>query len=123
MFVRCSNKLVAYEDVVVVHTGCDGADDNARAVVGSMDHLTVADIDTGVVGVDHNIAGLRIGHASPAHKGTGGAQAAIATGEAVAHKTGAVKAVRSNAAPRIRIAELAVGALNNGATINRLTRC
>lgn len=123
MFVRCSNKLVAYEDVVVVHTGCDGADDDARFVVGSMDHLTITDIDAGMVGVNHNIAGLRIGHTGPTHEGAGGAQAAVAAREAIAYKTGAVKAVRSNAAPRISTTELAVSARNNGTAVNGLARC
>ena len=117
------NHLVANENIIVVHAGGNGADDDARFVVGSMDHLTITDINAGMVGVNHNIAGLRIGHTGPTHEVDRGAQTAVASREAIAYKTGAVKAVRSNAAPRIRIAELAVGARNNGATINRLTRC
>ena len=122
MFVRCSNKLVAYEDVVVVHTGCDGADDNARAVVGSMDHLAVTDVDAGVIRVNYDVAGLWIRHTSPAHKVTSGTQTAVTTREAVAHKAGAVEAVRSNTAPGISATKLAVGTRNNGAAVNGLAR-
>ena len=87
-----------------------------------MDHLTITDIDACMVGVNHNIAGLRIGHTGPTHEGAGGAQAAVAAREAIAYKTGAVKAVRSNAAPRISTTELAVGTRNNGAAVNGLAR-
>ena len=99
--------LVAHENVVVVHTGCDGTDDDARFVVGSMDHLTITDIDAGMVGVNHNIAGLRIGHTGPTHEVDRGAQTAVASREAIAYKTGAVKAVRPNATPRVSVSELA----------------
>ena len=88
-----------------------------------MDHLTITDIDACMIGVNHNIAGLRIGHAGPTHEGAGGAQAAVAAREAIAYKTGAVKAVRSNAAPGISVSELAVGARNNGTAVNGLARC
>ena len=88
-----------------------------------MDHLTITDIDAGMVGVNHDITRLGIGHAGPAHEGARGAKAAITAGEAVAYKAGAVKAVRSNAAPRISTTELAVGARNNGTTVNGLARC
>ena len=81
--------LVAHENVVVVHAGCDGADDDARLVVGSMDHLTISDIDASMVGVNHDIAWLRVGHAGPTHEGAGGAQTAVAARETVAYKTGA----------------------------------
>ena len=62
--------LVAHENVVVVHAGCDRADDNARVVVGSMDHLAATNIDAGVVRVNHDVTRLGIGHAGPAHKGS-----------------------------------------------------
>ena len=117
------NHLVANENIIVVHAGGNGADDDASFVVGSMDHLTITDINAGMVGVNHNIAGLRIGHTGPTHEVDRGAQTAVASCEAIAYKTGAVKAVRSNAAPRIRIAELAVGARNNGTAVNGLARC
>ena len=110
--------LVAHENVVVVHTGCDGTDDDARFVVGSMDHLTITDIDAGMVGVNHNIAGLRIGHTGPTHEVDRGAQTAVASREAIAYKTGAVKAVRPNATPRVSVSELAIGTRNNGTAVN-----
>ena len=68
------DNLIAHENVVVVHAGCNGADDNARVVVGGMNHLAVPDVDAGVVGVNHNIARLRIGNAGPTHERAGGAQ-------------------------------------------------
>ena len=88
-----------------------------------MDHLTITDIDASMVGVNHDIARLRVGHAGPTHEGAGGAQTAVAARETVAYKTGAVKAVRSNAAPGISATQLAVGTRNNGAAVNRLVRC
>ncbi len=78
------------------------ADDNTCVVVGSMNHLTTTDVNAGVVRIDHNVTGLRIGHTCPAHKGTRGAQAAIATSEAIANKTRAVEAVRANSAKNKR---------------------
>ena len=68
-----SEYLVAHENVVVVHAGGNGADANTRVVVGSMNHLTTTDVNAGVVRVDNNVTGLRIGHTRPAHKGTRGA--------------------------------------------------
>ena len=64
------NHLVANENIIVVHAGGNGADDDARFVVGSMDHLTITDINAGMVGVNHNIAGLRIGHTVQPMKST-----------------------------------------------------
>ena len=78
--------LVAHEDVVVIHASCNRADDNARVVVGGMDHLTATDVNAGVVRVDHDIARLRIGHTGPAHEGAGGAKTAVTASEAVAYK-------------------------------------
>ena len=88
-----------------------------------MDHLTITDIDAGMVGVNHNIAGLRIGHTGPTHEVDRGAQTAVASREAIAYKTGAVKAVRPNATPRVSVSELAIGTRNNGTAVNGLARC
>ena len=73
---------------------------NTCVVVGSMNHLTTTDVNAGVVRIDHNVTGLRIGHTCPAHKGTRGAQAAIATSEAIANKTRAVEAVPGQFRPK-----------------------
>ena len=87
-----------------------------------MNHLTTTDVNAGVVRVDHNVTGLRIGHTRPAHKGTRGAQAAIATSEAIANKTRAVEAVRANSAPRISATKLTVCTRDNRTAVDGLAR-
>ena len=87
-----------------------------------MNHLPTTDVNAGVVRVDHNVTGLRIGHTRPAHKDARGAQAAIATSEAIANKTRAVETVRANSAPGIGATKLAVCTRDNRTAIDGLAR-
>ena len=80
-----------------------------------MDHLAVADVDTAVVIVAADVARLGVRDARVAHEAGGGAQAAVAAEQAVAHQAGAVVGIRPHGAPGIGLAQLAVGAIDGRA--------
>ena len=82
-----SDSLVAN----VNHATVYGADLNHVTRLRSMDHLATADVDTAVMAVYADVTRLGVGNARPAHEGTRGTQAVVATGETIAYQARAVE--------------------------------
>ena len=91
----------------------DRADFHNIPRLGSVDHLTSADVDAAVVIVRADVARLGIAHLTKPHERAGGVHMGLAAGECVAHETRAVVGVRPGSTPRIGLAELAVRAVDD----------
>ena len=111
-----SDSLVAN----VNHTTVHGAYLNHVTRLRGMDHLATADVDTAVMAVYADITRLRVGNARPAHEGTRGTQAAIATGEAIAYQARAVERVRANCTPLVGLVQLGVSTVYHAIARNGL---
>ena len=95
----------------------NGALLNERTRVRCVDHHAAADIDAAMMVVRADVARLRIGNARPAHEGVGGANThTVGTGETIADKSGAVKGIGSASAPRIRLSNLGIRAIDHDIT-------
>ena len=97
----------------VPHAGMNSADLNHIARSRRVNHLTITNINTGMVAVQAEVARLGIGNAFPACHGVRGAPVvAHLPGDAVADESRTVEGVRSGSTPYIGFAKLSIGAID-----------